>query len=180
MTAPHDTLSPRARRKAAAIANATGILPGPASPLLAVSGRGCRDEDAEEALCDDFIARSGDGSSVVRLSQRRASMVTRGISDRRYRIGGGIGGVAFWYEVKAADGKLTPSQHRFLLDELLCGGPAACGTLEDLQQYVTALRSTAPADRRQRAIDLGIRLVETWARKGYRRERTGRQRRGGR
>lgn len=149
-----------------------GVALGPDSPLRAVSGRACRSEAAEEALCDDFIARSGEQSGVVRLSQRRASMVTRGVSDRRYRVSG----VAFWYEVKAEDGRLTPSQARFLLDELLCGAPAACGTLEDLQQFVTALRGADANDRRQLAVDLGIRLVERWARKGYRREGAARRR----
>lgn len=165
------------RRKARVIAQRTGIVPGPNSPLLQVSGRLERDEDAEEVLCDDFVARISGRSGVVRLSQRRASNITRGVSDRRYRIHD----VAFFYEVKAADGKLTATQHAFLLDELQHGALAAVGTFADLEELVKLLERSRSLPWLRRSLVLTTHcmgLIQRWAAKGYRHESTPRTRRG--
>lgn len=165
------------RRKARAIAQRTGIVPGPNSPLLQVSGRTVRSEDAEEQLCDDLIASIAGPSGVVRLSQRRASNITRGVSDRRYRVYG----EAFFFEVKAEDGKLTRTQHEFLLAELAAGALAACGTLEDLQLLLAALASTREQPYLPRSITRQTTcagIINRWVQKGYRHESTPRARRG--
>ncbi|MHB1297279.1 MAG: hypothetical protein ACYC0B_02020 [Gemmatimonadaceae bacterium] len=138
-----------------------GIAPGPNSPLLA-KARGCRDEDAEGELCDDFVLRAPRGS-MANFSQKPESMQTRGISDRRYRFYG----IAFFYELKAEDGQLTPSQHAFLLDELSSGALAACGTLDDLQAFAALAATGAP---HAVLATYCHALVQRWAAKGYRRE----------
>jgi len=138
-----------------------GIEPGPNSPLVAKM-RGCRSEEVEGQLCDDFVARAPRGS-VVNLSQPRESMLTRGLPDRRYRFYG----VSFFYELKAEDGQLTPSQHAFLLDELSSGALAACGTLDDLQQIAVRVAAAGPYAA---LASYCHALVQRWAAKGYRRE----------
>ena len=146
-----------------------GITLGPHSPRAsrAGTGRGCRGEGDEAALCDDFVLRAPRGS-LANLSQQRASNLTRGLSDRRYRFYG----ASFFYEIKAEDGQLTATQHGFLLDELANGALATCGTLDDLQWF--AARCAAGHTR----LDVHcLTLVMRWAAKGYRREDTRPQRR---
>lgn len=155
-------------RKARAIASRTGVTPGPNSPLLEVSARLCRGEDAEELLCDQFIARISGPRGVVRLSQRRASMITVGVSDRRYRFHQ----VAAFFEVKAEDGQLTLSQHLFLLDELLHGGYASVGTLDDLRALVEVSVSQPVEGRHARLVEHCRQTIARWAARGFRAERT--------
>lgn len=141
-----------------------GITLGANSPLAtrAGQGRGCRSEAAEAQLCDDFVMKAPRGS-MANLSQQRASNLTRGLSDRRYRFYGH----SFFYELKAEDGQLTASQHGFLLDELANGALATCGTLEDLQWF--AARCAEGSTQ----LDVHcLTLVKRWAEKGYRREDT--------
>lgn len=149
-----------------------GIELGPNSPARGL--RGCRSESAEEQLCDDLIAQIAGTQAVVKFSQAQAAQQTRGISDRRYRVYG----VAFWFEVKAADGKLTMSQHEFLLQELQHGALACCGTLHDLQEILSMLAShrasTNPVGRE--GVESFMRewclnRVGLWAARGYRKER---------
>ncbi|MBX3173288.1 MAG: hypothetical protein KF709_02695 [Gemmatimonadaceae bacterium] len=147
-----------------------GIQVGPNSPAIGL--RGCRSEDAEGRQCDDFIARLAGVEGVVQFSQAQAAQQTRGIPDRRYRLLG----FTLWYEVKAEDGKLTPSQHKFLTAELQHGELAACGTLEDLQELVHLLNRPADAVMRT-ALAHCTALVGRWAEKGYRREKPMRRRR---
>lgn len=145
-----------------------GITLGPNSP--ATDLRTCRSESAEEQLCDDHIARIAGKDAVVKFSQAQAAQQTRGISDRRYRVHG----VAFWFEVKAEDGKLTMSQHEFLLQEMQHDGLACCGTLEDLRALVAQLLEVRqlggfglmPGIRQWCLVRIGA-----WAARGYRKER---------
>jgi hypothetical protein len=174
-------VSATSERKARAIANRTGITPGPNSPLLEVSGRACRVEDAEGDLCDSLILQLTGRSGVVQLSQKRESMLTEGLPDRRYRAYG----FAFFWELKAEDGQLTASQHAFLLDELQHGALAACGTLEDLKGLLFWLRAVrngsgegAPVEPMWRKLlDYCAALVAQWCARGFRREPTRRRRR---
>lgn len=138
-----------------------GIALGPNSPARGL--RGCRSESAEEQLCDDLIAQIAGTQAVVKFSQAQAAQQTRGISDRRYRVYG----VAFWFEVKAEDGKLTMSQHEFLLQELRHGELACCGTLHDLQELLGQLRGGLLAGAREWCLN----RVGLWAARGYRKER---------
>ena len=144
-----------------------GIELGPNSP--AATQRGCRSEGDEERLCDDLVARIAGKDAVVKFSQAQAAQQARGISDRRYRVYG----VAFWFEVKAEDGKLTMSQHEFLLHELRHGALACCGTLHDLQELLPQLRG----DLIEGAREWCLNRVGVWAARGYRREGPSRTRR---
>ena len=128
-----------------------------------------RSESAEEALCDDLIARIAGREGVVRLSQRRASNVTLGLPDRRYRVHG----TAFFWEVKTAApaSKLSAAQRDFLRAELSAGCLAGCGTLEDLADYVAMLVESRDAGRdiqyhwrHKHCAD----LVDCWTAKGMR------------
>lgn len=150
-----------------------GIELGPNSPARGL--RRCRSESAEEQLCDDLVAKIAGQHAVVKFSQAQAAQQTRGISDRRYRVYG----VAFWFEVKAEDGKLTMSQHEFLLQELQAGGLACCGTLHDLQELLSMLAShrasTNPVGREGLESYLRewcLNRVGLWAERGYRTERS--------
>lgn len=164
------------RRKARAIAQRTGIVPGPNSPLLQVSGRTVRSEDDEEQLCDIYVGTIAGPEAVVRLSQRRASHVHLGLPDRRYRIFG----LSFFFEVKAADGKMSVDQHRFLLAELSSGALACVGTLETLQSLLQHVRPLMddPAMQHHVARQFCVMEVGRWAAKGYRKPATPRTRRG--
>lgn len=152
-----------------------GIALGPNSPAKGL--RTCRSESAEEQLCDDLVAKIAGTQGVVKFSQAQAAQQTRGISDRRYRVYG----VAFWFEVKAEDGKLTMSQHEFLLQELQHGALACCGTLDDLQHLIIKLRAAWDVGReqgRQGRIELMdhtrgwcLDHIGQWAERGYRKER---------
>lgn len=160
--------------RASEIVRRTGIRPGPNSPLLEVSGRACRDEGAEVALCDELIARvSGKDDGIVNLSQKRESRLTLGLSDRRYRACA----IAFFFEVKAEDGKLTPSQHRFLVAELQHGAIASCGTLTDLRALLEVAVSVPVEGRLARLLAHCADTIGRWAAKGYRREAFPRRRR---
>ena len=117
-----------------------------------------RSEKAEEQLCDDFVARQVGREGVVRISQPRNTMQTLGISDRRYRVAS----LAFWWEVKRADGVLRTEQVEFLEAELRHGSPAGVGTLEDLVAYVSELRGVPVDQRRVRGCLSGMELVEKY------------------
>ncbi len=120
-----------------------------------------RSEREEERACDRCVLRLG--GDVVRFSQSRATQQTMGISDRRYRVLR----MAFWFEVKAADGKLTREQYRFLTSELECGSLAGCGTERDL---ILAVGTLAGGDAPGFVAHLRAQ-VERWAAKGFRGER---------
>jgi hypothetical protein len=138
-----------------------GVKVGPNSPAIGL--RANRSEADEEQLCDDLVARIAGSGAVVKFSQAQRSQQTRGIADRRYRVHG----AALWFEVKAANGKLTMSQHEFLLRELEYGALACCGTLEDLQGLLVALRAGDAAAVRAQCLE----RIGEWVAKGYRPER---------
>ncbi len=152
-----------------------GITLGPNSPARGL--RSCRSESAEEQLCDDHVAKIAGTQAVVKFSQAQAAQQTRGISDRRYRVYG----VAFWFEVKAEDGKLTMSQHEFLLQELQHGALACCGTLDDLKHLLIKLQAAWTAGlehSRQMRLEVldhargwCLDRIGQWAERGYRKER---------
>jgi hypothetical protein len=72
------------------------------------------------AACDSRAIAAG--WIVERYEQRRATMITEGLPDRRYVHRGR--GLRVWVEVKRPGGKLTTAQHRWLLDELEAGALA--------------------------------------------------------
>lgn len=152
---------------------ANGIELGPNSPLLQ-KPRKCRSEDDEQRLCDDLVARiSGKDDGIVQQSQKRAATyLTRGMPDRRYRLLG----VCVMFETKAEDGRLTMSQHEFLLRELRFGAYACCGTLEDLEGFIAALRLEHQV-KQPRLHEYCLATIGRWAAKGYRRESPPRRRR---
>lgn len=133
-----------------------GVTLGPNSPAATLKVR--RGEEYEQLDCDRAVLILG--GTVVSLSQSRASMVTEGLPDRRYRVDG----MAFWWEVKAADGKLTKDQFDFLMAENECFAPAGCGTLDDLNGFLVEARRSSVIF----LSDFGSKLVKRWAEKGFR------------
>jgi hypothetical protein len=105
--------------------------PGLARPWM-------RSEKEEELRCDQLVAREAGAS--VHFSQARAPMQTPGIPDRRYRLGG----IAFFWEVKRADGKLSAEQDDFIDAEVSCGCLCGAGTSDDLEPIVLALAKGWP------------------------------------
>ena len=87
-------------------------------------------EKAVERLCDQLITQLG--GEIVRFSQSRASRQTEGIPDRRYRINNR----AFWFEVKAADGRLSEAQIAYYEGERACHEEIACGDVDSLRRYL--------------------------------------------
>ena len=112
-----------------------------------------RSEKAEERLCDQLIAKLG--GQIVHFSHPGRTMQTPGIPDRRYRLYG----VAFWWEVKKASGRLTKDQVAFLTAELNHGAYAGCGNLDELVRYASALRTDKAGTH-----PVGYLLVEKWSR----------------
>ena len=111
-----------------------------------------RSEKAEERLCDQLIAKLG--GQIVHFSHPGRTMQTPGIPDRRYRLYG----VAFWWEVKKASGRLSKAQVDFLMAELEAGEFVGCGDLNVLVAYAECLRASRSRDLKLRA------LVEHWSR----------------
>ena len=134
------------------------VASGPS--LLEIATRPhARSEKAEESLCDDFVARGGGRQRVIRFSQPRNTMQTLGTPDRRYRIAG----VAFFWECKAANGKLSEEQIYFLEQELAYGNPVGVGGLDDLVAYHAALLGIPYGTARTAlACQLGQSLIETY------------------
>jgi hypothetical protein len=93
-----------------------------------------RAEKEEMRAGDDLIRQLG--GEIVSFAQPRNTMQTAGIADRRYRYRG----VAFWFEWKAADGKLAREQYEFLKKEYECGQSVAAGSLEELQHAIAAIQ----------------------------------------
>lgn len=122
--------------------------------LRIATRRHVRSEKAEERLCDNLMAKLG--FTVVRFSQARATNQTLGIPDRRYR--NTTIGRAFWWEVKAANGKLSEQQFLFLRGEQGVGDSAGCGTLDDLLEW----------QKRKFNFGFGEELVLRWSQKGFR------------
>ncbi len=123
-------------------------MPEPAvatsNEVLAIAQRPhIRSEKHEETACDNFIAKRGGREAVVRFSQPRHTMQTLGIPDRRYRTAG----VVFWWDVKKADGRLRAEQLEFMEREAEYGHLAACGTAEDLVEFVNGLIRSTPSER---------------------------------
>lgn len=109
--------------------------------------------------CDSLIEQLG--GQIVRLEQRRASHIALGLPDRRYRYRG----VAFWFELKAENGRLMWDQYQFLRAEYDCGSVAGAGGLEELRQIIDAIR-----DPRGDACGMGRHQVEILASLGFRGE----------
>ena len=129
-------------------------------------------EKTVEARCDDLVAQISGRQDVVRFSQARATGQTLGISDRRYRAFGR----AFWFEVKAEDGKLSREQLEFLGAEHACGELACCGGVEELKTVLTALRiETERQDHDDFALDICRRIVQDWQGRGIRGEKSPRK-----
>lgn len=134
---------------------------GASTVLQLATGDFIRSEKEEERACDRLVFAMG--GDVIRFSQSRATHQTEGIPDRRYRVKG----MAFWFEVKADDGKLTRDQWRFLEAERVCGGSAGgCGTLADLRLALVGLTIGGGAGLAE-----SLRLsVDRYALKGFRGE----------
>jgi len=128
---------------------------GPDSPLHGLAGpRGCPTEKQEQQWADRFIVGSL-GGTRSNFSQARPSMQTPGIPDRRYWAVG----LAFWWEMKAEDGRLSPAQDEYLTRELDHGALGGCGTYQDLIQYVEDARAVRSPEVR---VALGRQLVAKW------------------
>lgn len=139
-----------------------GIALGPNSPARTV--RLNRPEKDEQHLGDDFVTRLE--GEVISLSQTRESQVHEGLPDRRYRVFG----VAFWWEWKAENGKLTRSQHVFLQREMDCFCFGGVGVFEDLEAFVRVVRSSRLANDAQLLSTHCNSLLARWVAKGYRSE----------
>lgn len=117
-----------------------------------------RESDVEKA-CDRHAEAYG--YRVVRLSQRRRSGVHPGLPDRRYQGKRG----AFFFEVKAADGKLSREQFAFLLAEIEGGNLASCGGVLELGELLSTLVK-APRN----AMAVCRKHIQVWAGHGFRAE----------
>lgn len=127
-----------------------------------------RSEKDEERLCDAFVARGGGRQRVVRFSQPRNTMQTLGVPDRRYRMSG----VCFFWECKAANGKLSQEQVDFLTQEIEYGCPVGVGTCDDLVKYVNTLLGVPYGEtRRTLGCQLGLGLIATYQRPAKRAKR---------
>lgn len=111
----------------------------------------------------DQLARAM-GFVVVNFSQSRASRITEGVPDRRYRNPRIV--FAFWFEAKAPGGKLTREQYQFLKEELACGSVAGCGGLDELKALLDAAKFLGSDP-----IDLATQQVDTLAARGFRGKR---------
>jgi hypothetical protein len=76
------------------------------------------------------------GWDVERYEQRRATMITEGLPDRRYVHRGKA--ARLWVELKRPGGKLTEHQHAWLLAELDAGALAT--VIDDVQQFAHLAR----------------------------------------
>jgi len=107
--------------------------------------------------CDSLMDQMG--YLVERYEQRRASKICAGLPDRRY-IRPTLERV--WVELKAPGGKLTYSQYRWLLSELISGGMA---TVINNAEQLAHLASLMNADERHAArLYCRCLLEECWAR----------------
>ena len=116
-------------------------------------------ESEVERACDRLAEQCG--YRVVRTSQRRASRVSAGIPDRRYQGPRG----ALWFEVKPADGKLSPTQFAFLIAELEAGCLASCGGALELRELLAVLVRDPKG-----ALAVCRKHVQFWAARGFRQE----------
>jgi hypothetical protein len=117
-------------------------------------------EKEQETLSDELV-RSFEGT-VRRFSEPRATMIETGTADRNYVV---LGRKIVW-ECKAEDGKLTKDQYDLLIEDAKVGEIVGCGTVADLRLLLTALRRS---DLDAKA--LGVRLVQLYAARGFRKER---------
>lgn len=118
-----------------------------------------RSEKEEHLDCDRLVIR--EGGARVNFSQARESEQTLGIPDARYRLGG----IAFWWEVKRADGKLSKEQDEYLRAELACNCLGGAGTADDLEPIVRAI---ANGDTLRLVTDLLAASVERVRERGPR------------
>lgn len=90
------------------------------------------ERDVERA-CDRLVAALG--GDVIRTNPPGRTRQHIGLPDRRYRVRG----VAFYAELKAPGGRLSPEQLAFLQAELACGALATCGGVAELTDLVQAI-----------------------------------------
>lgn len=95
--------------------------------------------EKQEELFADRAARMM-GFQVIRFSQPRRTMQTRGIPDRLYLHAGRR--VAVWAEIKAEKGKLSPHQQQLHEQLRACGQLVIHGTANVVGEYlVTQLKA---------------------------------------
>lgn len=116
-----------------------------------------RSEKDEERDADAMV-RAFLGS-VRRYSEPRAAKIHRGTSDREYVV---LGTIIRW-ELKAEDGKLTAEQYQLLCEDYMSGRVVGCGTAEDLNIVLVAVRHDLYWGR-----TVGFRLLTLWAARGLR------------
>ena len=118
------------------------------------------------ALLDE-LARAANWH-VESYEQRRASKICRGLPDRRYVNRQRLTRV--WVEAKTPGGKLTETQHRWLLDELYGEGLAT--VIDDVSQLARLFNILAGprVGRLEEARAYCLELVRLTAQRGYRRE----------
>lgn len=115
-----------------------------------------------ERLCDQLVTRMG--GRVVRHSVPGQALVTAGIPDREYFVGS----ERIRMELKADDEKLTEEQAALLYADHHARGLVCCGGLEELRLLLVVLKRAG----REEAQALGLRFVQLWAARGFRRHRT--------
>jgi hypothetical protein len=114
--------------------------------------------------CDSLATQLG--WAVDRLEQRRASKIVRGIPDRRYHRPG----QRIWVELKAPGGKLTATQHAWLLSELDAGAMATVIDDEAQLQHLFTLLARRSSSLESSARDYCRELVRLCWLRGPRRE----------
>lgn len=124
--------------------------------------------EADIGLACDRLAIAA-GFAVERYEQRRRTMITEGIPDRRYpHVARGL---RLWVELKAPGGKLTREQHAWLLSELEAGAIAT--VIDDDAQLRELLRILAGprVGRDAQALTYCRQLLFLTAARGYRGEK---------
>lgn len=94
-----------------------------------------REKDVEHR-CDSLMSQLG--WTVVRFSQPRNTMQTRGIPDRKYYHA--VRGLTVWFEVKSATGRQRPAQKAFQDMAEACGEVYLIGGVDVLVNYVRSLK----------------------------------------
>lgn len=118
------------------------------------------------------------GYTVERYEQRRATMITEGLPDRRYVHRGKQ--LRVWVEAKRPGGKLTHAQHAWLLAEIDAGALAT--VIDDVHQFfhLARLLSRGSSIMHAEALAYCRQLVDLCWQRGPRDGRIGQPARTGR
>lgn len=112
--------------------------------------------------CDSLAAALG--WTVERYEQGRRTRITEGLPDRRYVHPRGL---RIWVELKAPNGKLTATQHAWLLAEQQAGAHALAVDSEHVLRHLLQLLSRDAG--RGAALHYCVQTTALIAQRGYRR-----------